>query len=95
MHAAVRAAGAVEGDPLARDLKEGALQLRLHGDAVGLRLPADIFRSVVLNDEANALHSHICITGTAARNAAITSAAHTSRREKRSSRMRVLPSPPW
>ncbi|MPM95785.1 hypothetical protein SDC9_142940 [bioreactor metagenome] len=94
--AAIRASGAVELNLFARDGADCIVEPPLNGDAVLLKLPADVVCPVILNDQADAAaHS-----GSFSRRM-IAASTSSSRREatrsrawKCSSRMRVLPSPP-
>ena len=56
MHPTVRAAGSMQRSAYAGQLKKLALNAFLYGQTVRLRLPANICRSVILNDHADALH---------------------------------------
>ena len=54
VHAAVRAAGAVNLNRLSGYEQERFVELLLNGNAVFLQLPADVVRAVVGDDQADA-----------------------------------------
>ena len=96
VHARIRAAAAGHMAALAHGFFDRLLQRLLDGDLFLLRLPAVVAAAVVGQSKGNVLHRpNLFIAISPARKSSPSASAIQSRAAKRSTFMRVRPSPPW